>query len=297
MGVSMAYIAGKSSAFQASKKARAALCASGGRVRVRKGVASVVSVGAGRLGAPVEDVGETTSPVQDESISTNKNRQTRNNFISSILPRSAALASKPFGENRTGIAQSRLAASGDIVGWGNIKSAEDGHNPANGQADHTGITAVDPLYRMKKLILNGISTGLIKRVTAGNVRLDFGIAVWAHPDLGSTYICDQFVCILLEGGNRSINPVISAAQRAQHSARAIGVERFAQNLNPIRHSGVGCQHYLTGLSKASCRAGFGFRQAQDIISGVFTSQRAFIYIHRLYRERPAGELKQLSPAR
>src|SRR5690606_40200732 len=48
------------------------------------------------------------------------------------------------------------------------------------QADHIGIAAFDVRYRVETFMLDGIAAGLVKWIAAGDISLDFGVAVVAH---------------------------------------------------------------------------------------------------------------------
>ena len=166
---------------------------------------------------------------------------------------------------------------------------------AQRESHHAGITALQGYHRAEAGILDGISAGLVKRITGGNVGIDFVVAVGPHGHIRDAQVGHQAAIRQPQHGQAGVHLVAAPAQGFQHFHRLGHVPGLAQDTVSIDHGGIGRHDDQVVMRRLRAGARFALGQPQHVGSGRFAGALALVHVRRPGVEHPAAQRQQFAP--
>ena len=160
------------------------------------------------------------------------------------------------------------------------------------QAHHVEVAAVDFLDKFRSQVLNGVGSGFVHGLAAGNVVGNFGIGERGEADLRGRVVYD--CAVVVQQTDAGDDGVVASGKQAQHGVGIGSVGGFLEYVVIDDYGGVCAQDDFAGALPGGF--GFGARQAADIVDGGFTRTADFFDGFYAHGETESGYRQQFAAA-
>lgn len=141
-----------------------------------------------------------------------------------------------------------------------IQSSHQSCEVAQRKSHHAGETTTEILNGMKFRVLDGVGTGFIERITAGDVRANLLVGVSAHRHIGDAQVGEEKSVARSQQGKPGVDLMRPPAQASQHGEGFRVIAGFAEDVASVHHGRISRKDDSIRIHPACNRAGFGFRK-------------------------------------